>query len=41
MNILKPALNLYKKYGFYHVEDKFNDEWAPYPIIEEKWECKL
>jgi len=38
MDILKPALHLYKKFGFVPTEIKPNNEWASYEIMEEKWE---
>ncbi len=38
IDILKPARHLYAKYGFHPTETKPNNEWADYPLLEEKWE---
>lgn len=38
IDILKPARHLYGKYGFHMTETKINNEWASYPLTEEKWE---
>ena len=38
IDILKSARHLYGKFGFILTETKPNHEWAPYPMIEEKWE---
>ncbi len=40
IDILKSARHLYGKFGFILTETKPNHEWAPYPMIEEKWEYR-
>lgn len=40
IDILKPARHLYGKHGFALTETKPNNEWADYPLLEEKWEYR-
>lgn len=41
LSMLKPARHIYSEHGFTLTDTKINDEWATYPIEEERWDLEL